>query len=165
MNKNSTSLAILSESDRKVVQGQFKITPTGLIIGGNPSYEEWCDFYERLKKYDGAIQWTLGDLLNEGEKRYGETYAQAIEETNGQYQQLANYKWVAGRIEFSVRTENLTWSHHKQIAKFPPVEQKRWLHKAEKEGWSVSELRGAIKSQARAASMGEIVDTVLSSAV
>lgn len=149
MGSNGTSLAILNESDRRIVQGRFKITPTGLVIDGNPTYDEWYDFGSRLQKYDGAIQWAIGDWLNEGERRYGETYTQAIKETDGQYQALADYKWVAGRVEFSFRYENLSWTHHRQVAKFPPAEQKLWLHKAEKEEWSVSDLRAAIKRQSR----------------
>jgi len=63
-----------------------------------------------------SAQWWLGDWVMFGEQRYGEKHAQAIEATGYSYQTIANAKWIAGKFEFSERTENLTWYHHMNVA-------------------------------------------------
>ena len=78
--------------------------------------EEWQSVGEMLKLIDGAVMWWLGDWLAFGERKYGEMYAQALGATEYKYQALADAVWVSNNVEFSVRTENLTWSHHKYVA-------------------------------------------------
>lgn len=50
-------------------------------------------------------------------------YAQAIDETELEYQRLANYKWVANSIEFSLRKENVSWTVHSHVASLPKEKQ------------------------------------------
>jgi hypothetical protein len=100
------------------------------------------------------MNWWLGDWLNRGEKRFGETYVQAIDETGMAYQTLANIKWVASAIDVSRRRENLTWKHHAEVAKLPPDAQDVWLGYAESfivttgRPMSASSLRKAIRDKA-----------------
>ena len=42
-----------------------------------------------------------------------------------QYQALRDYKWVADNVELSLRNDNLTWSHHREIAKLEPETPQR----------------------------------------
>ena len=69
---------------------------------------------------EGAVQWWVGDWINYGEKQYGEAYAQAIEVTGKEYQALADTAWVAGKVEFSLRNENLSFAHHREVASLGP---------------------------------------------
>ena len=85
--------------------------------------------------------------MNYGETSYGETYAQALDATDYSYQTLMDSKWISGRIKFSRRRENLSFSHHKEVAALDPEEQTFWLQRAEDEGWTRNELRRAIKEQ------------------
>jgi hypothetical protein len=50
-------------------------------------------------------------------------YSQALDATEMEYGTLANAKWVSGQFEFSRRRENLSWSHHLEVAKLGPDEQ------------------------------------------
>lgn len=43
------------------------------------------------------------------------------------YGTLRNVAWTAKQVELSRRRDNLTFSHHIEIAKFGPVEQEEWL--------------------------------------
>ena len=52
------------------------------------------------------------------------------------YQRLAQVKWVAGAVNFSVRTEKLSWSHHERVSRLDPAEQRYWLDRAVAEGLS-----------------------------
>lgn len=59
-------------------------------------------------------------------KIYGETYSQVIEETGLDYQTLRNYKYVASRIELSLRKDNLHWHHHLVVAPLEPDQQEHY---------------------------------------
>jgi hypothetical protein len=56
----------------------------------------------------------IGDGLNAGEKAYGEKYAQAV--SPEQTRTWQDYAWVAANVEITVRTEDLSWSHHCEVA-------------------------------------------------
>lgn len=48
----------------------------------------------------------------------------------------------------SRRRDNLTWTHHYEVAPLEPAEQDRLLALAEEKGWSVRELRKATREPA-----------------
>lgn len=98
------------------VNGHFTITSVGLRISGNPNFDDWCEFTEKLQILEGATQWSIGDSLNYGESRWGEKYAQAVEEGPLKHGTLRNYAWVAARIDLSLRSDKLTFAHHQEIA-------------------------------------------------
>ena len=77
---------------------------------------------------------------------YGEMYNEVLQGSTGYtYGGLAHLAYVAKRIEFWRRRQNLSWSHHREVAPLEPAEQDEWLDKAEQEGWAVHTLRQAIK--------------------
>ena len=67
--------------------------------------------------------WAIGDWLNYGERRYGETFAQGVNGYSVQTQM--NAKWVSSRYEFSMRIENLSFTHHQIVAALPIEERKQ----------------------------------------
>lgn len=119
----------------------ISIRPTGLTIERTLSFEEWSLLGSRLAVLGQAIQFAIGDWLNYGERRYGETYTQAVEETGYSVGSLMNMKFVASRIETSRRREDLSFSHHAEVAGLAPSEQDYWLACAERERWSRRRLR------------------------
>lgn len=139
-------LAISSEN--KLSLGKFYFDKTGLTVNGNPTFEEWQNCGEFLKQAEKSVQFWIGDWLNYGERKYGETYSQAMDQTGQEYQTVANQKYVSSKVEISLRRENLTFGHHALVAPMLPKEQSEWLDKAEKENLSIADLRHEIK-QAR----------------
>lgn len=134
----------------------FSIVPLGLVILNNgleTDYDVWLNYGRKLYQDYKAIQWAIGDWLNYGEAHYGETYTQALEIfPEHAYQTMANYKYVASRVEFSRRRETLSWSHHAEVAALSPREQTRWLKQADSESWTKAELIGElVKSGVRPA--------------
>ena len=125
-------------------------------------FTDWQHLGETLTRMEGGLLWWLGDWLNYGERSYGEKYAQALDATDYSYQTLANAKWVASRFEFSPRGENsrrrinLTWSHHREVARMEPADQDYWLDLAEKNHWTKAQLRTAIQRAKIAASQAPI---------
>lgn len=71
---------------------------------------------------------------------YGEMYSQALGETGKEYETLAHAVWVAGQFETWRRRQNLSWSHHAEVASLEPAEQDYWLDRAETEGWTRAQL-------------------------
>lgn len=125
----------------------IELSPVGLMVHGELSFDEWQDFGQGLQRVEGAIQWWIGDWINYGERAYGEKYAQAIEATELAYDTLRQYAWVASNVQMLFRNNKLSWTHHYAVAKCEPDEQRYWLDRAEKEGWSVAELRRMMKQQ------------------
>jgi hypothetical protein len=119
----------------------FQVTRLGLLLTDVPEYDEWAAMGLQLQGLARSLHWLTGDWLNIGEREYGETYAQAIEATGYSVQTLMNAKYVCARIPIERRRENLSYSHHAEVASLPPDEQDAWLDQAEQEGWSRSELR------------------------
>lgn len=133
--------ALTNIASKNITIGKFRLAETGLIVDGDPSYEEWLTCGDFLQQAEKAVQFWIGDWLNYGECKYGETYAQAVEATGYNEQSLMNYKWVAGKVELSLRKENLSFGHHALVASLPPKQQEHLLDKASEDGLSVRELR------------------------
>ena len=142
--------AITVHSQSNIDAPGFVVTPTGLVVNGQPIFEEWEQCGRALALAEKAIQWACGDWLNYGEECWGEMYAQAMGETGQDYGTLAHYKWVASRVQFCLRRQKLEWSHHKEVAPLKPPEQIMWLDRAEQgdngKRWSVRQLRAEIRN-------------------
>jgi len=129
-----------------ISHGPFRATTTGLVVtDDNVPYEVWEAYGNGIRRVEGAIQWLIGDWLNYGERKYGEMYAQAMDETDYEKKTLKNAKWVAGRIEVSRRRDTLNFSIHAEVAKLEPEEQEYWLNEAVEQGYTVRGLRDAIR--------------------
>lgn len=117
------------------------IRPTGLVIERELQMDEWEAVGNRLGTLGKAIQFAIGDWLNYGEIRYGETYSQVAELSGYRVETLMNMKFVTSRVEISRRRERLSFSHHTEVAALAPSEQDYWLDCAVAEGWSAKRLR------------------------
>lgn len=91
-----------------------EVTKTSLILPDDLQYDEWQQYGEQLRMIEGSVMWWIGDWLNYGEKRYGETYSQALEATEYSYNTLAQAKRIAAAYEPCRRLQSLSWSHHQE---------------------------------------------------
>jgi hypothetical protein len=64
------------------------------------TYEQWAEIGRKLQHVSGAVNWWLGDWISEGERRYGETYTQAIEFSGHKLEQLQQCKYVASKVKY-----------------------------------------------------------------
>lgn len=150
-------------SDDGVIQAyDFRMTEVGLDPE-NLSLDKanWDQLGQLLFRFDKSIQWLIGDWLTYGENnKWGETEKIAAQ-MGYEVKTLYDYKLVANNVHFSVRTENLTFGHHKLVASIKdPEEQQKWLHLAEygdfdeatqtSKSWSISRLREAMKDTSEA---------------
>jgi hypothetical protein len=120
-------------------------TPTGLTLGENLSYAEWESVGFGLAKVGKAMQWWIGDWVNYGGKRYGETYKAAIDATGMGYKTVSNFALICSEFEFPRRRGNLSFNHHVEVWSLDHSQQDELLHRAETEGLSCAKLRELVR--------------------
>jgi hypothetical protein len=136
--------------------GAAKRTPAALSsTSWSPRQEltvaDWVEQGRWLGALGRGSGWWLGDWLRYGTARYGDKYRPAAGVTGYDVQSLMNMAWVAGRFELSRRRENLSFSHHAELAGLPPADQELWLDRAAAGGLSVRALRLELREARRRA--------------
>lgn len=121
-------------------------TPTMLALPEHLSFEEWEDVGRTLGRIDSGKRWWVGDWLNYGEKKYGQTYSQGMEATGLSYDSVSNCAWMARKFPITRRREHLSWSHHEVVSKFEPDVADALLDLAGLHGWDRKELREYVES-------------------
>lgn len=123
------------------------VTPTALVLPPDVPFDQYMAMAAMFSELHKRTAWYIGDLLNYGEKMYGEKYAQAEAVTGLNKQTLMNYASVCSQIPRSRRRANLNYSIHAEVAYLEPDEQKKWLDLAEKNDWKREDLRAARQNQ------------------
>jgi hypothetical protein len=122
------------------------ITPVGLEISGDMSFEQWQDIGKRLGRVNDRFQWFIGDWWNYGCHRYGRR-EQAAEQWGLAPHTCDNCGSVAARFHPSRRREDLPFSHHAEVAFLPEHEADDLLdwcadgRAARGRRWSIQALR------------------------
>lgn len=141
--------------------GPYKTTFVGTEIVRQSTKEEWKGYGEILKRVDEAKQWAIGDWLVDGKRHYGDgLYREAEKILEYHYQNLAQFKRMAELFEIKCRHLNISYAHHYEVASLKTIEKhngklrlsdkpdtdkiQEFLAKAEKESWSVRDLREAV---------------------
>lgn len=138
--------------------GPYRTTFVGTEIVRKSTKDEWLNYGEILKRVDEAKQWAIGDWLCDGKRHHGDgLYAEAERVLGIDKSQLMQLKSISERFEILVRTKNLSWRHHYEVASIKLIKEKNkklylsdepdkekmqeLLKKAEKESLSVRDLR------------------------
>lgn len=147
--------------------GAYKTTFVGTEIIRPSTKEEWKNYGHILRRVDEAKQWAIGDWLVDGKRHYGDkVYEEASKIVNLEEKYLSDLKRVSEKLEFPQRCGNLLWSHHKEVAYIykSDIDKKgkayvsdepdygkihELLSHAEKEKWSVRDLREAVNTYKR----------------
>lgn len=118
-----------------------EISPVAWVPKPSLPLAEWIRYGNRFGVLGRACGWWIGDWVNYGNAAYGEKYSRAARITRHDVQTLMNMAYVASRFEISRRRENVSWSHHAELAGLPPAEQDRWLGRIEAHSLTVKDLR------------------------
>lgn len=125
------------------------ITSTAWRPQAQLALADWAEQGRRFGTIGRAAGWWIGDWLQYGNAAFGERYSRASRITGYDVQTLMNMVYVASRVDISQRRENLSWSHHAEVAALPPEDRDRWLRVAETERLSVRCLRDEIRRERR----------------
>ena len=106
------------------------------------SFEDWCAIGERLNQTERVLNWWIGDWWAAGTHRHGERAKAAAEGIFGKdFGTLMNAASVCRAFETSRRREQLSWTHHAEVAALPTAEADALLDRAEQERLSTRDLR------------------------
>lgn len=144
--KRNVENALVPTGDGAIQFGAFRLTRRGISSAVAVDVSEWQRLGSVLFRLEQSIQWLIGDWILYGEHTYGRTYEQIASETGYEKTSLYQYKYVAEKVDFSIRIENLSFGHHQLVAGKSKDEQRHWLELAEREGWSVARLRAEINA-------------------
>jgi hypothetical protein len=120
---------------------QAELTSVAWVASRELSYDEWLRHGRRLGVVGRSAAWWIGDWVRYGAGRYGRKYELATRVTGYERQTLLNMVYVSTRFEISRRRENLSWSHHAELAALGVEEQERWLDCATSQRLTVRRLR------------------------
>lgn len=115
------------------------VAPADLTLD---SYLLIANEFQRIQK---SIAYWYGDLLNEGEKRFGEAYTQAIPDFGKASETLIKYQQVAARVPREIRRPGLSWTHHFYVAFTDADQRGDLLEMAENMGLSSRDLKEVVK--------------------
>ena len=112
----------------------------GLRITDNLTNEEWQQLATSIGEVATAIAFIIGDWLVYGQGLFGldgfpdrrvdeSTYQVAIASTGLDRSTLQSYAYVSRNIPQSLRSERLSWEHHRLLAKLPVAEIGGWIAK------------------------------------
>lgn len=130
----------------------YRLTELGIDPERQPqSKENWELLGKLLFRLDHSIQWLIGDWLLQGETQRWGKHEEIAAALNYEVKTLYDYRYVARKVHFSVRTDKLSFGHHKLVAHLERAEQARWLRRAAhgdidgetgaSRAWSISRLR------------------------
>jgi len=141
------------------------LSRTGLQIE-QPTEENFRAAFGFLQTVEGCSAWWWGDLIaahaawdaKQGRTkagRYAETYDAARWAAMIDREEATVRSWVRIALfyEHGARNTGLSWAHHLEAAAGADGDvatAQGWLDKAENNGWSKTQLRAAIRLQARA---------------
>lgn len=114
------------------------VSRIGMRISDKLSVEEWQELATSIGEAASSIAFIVGDWLVYGQSLFGTqgdpdrkvdhpSYQLALKATGLDLSTLQNYAYVSRNIPYSLRTERLSWEHHRVVAKLPEGEQKDWI--------------------------------------
>ena len=146
IHKEATEKANTKVTTEISIPGTLK--ETYLKLPPSLDWDEWVKVGEKLRALRASSKWAIGDWLVFGEHTFGEKFSQAADITGLEPDTLMVYQWVAASVPYKIRREDLTHAHHQVVAKQEPDDIVRWLERAASKGWSVADLRSALREKA-----------------
>lgn len=109
------------------------------------NFNDWQRAYVVLFNFWKDSKWWIGDVLNFGNDKFGEDFAQVLP-MDHTAETLRNYMWVSSRVKPTNRVD-LSHTHHKLVARFQDSIQRELLTKALEEEWSTRQLELYIRDK------------------
>lgn len=126
------------------------LTPTAFLperLGKELTFDQYETFAGAFGSVNRSCAWWIGDLLNAAEAVHGESFAQIAFRTGLSEQTLLNRKYVCAHVPVTRRRASLPFSVHAEVAPLSAKQQKYWLDRAEKGGWTREILREHMRAK------------------
>ncbi len=124
---------------------KVRIRPVGMEITSELSIDEWSQLADPIGNASRSVAFIIGDWLIHGEKAFrvkqntstsriaSKKYHLALANTGLDLTTLQNYAYVSRKVPLATRSEQLSWEHHKVLAKLPPLDQQVWIERCHEE--------------------------------
>lgn len=140
--RTTQTAAIVVSDTGEVTLGKFVVSSVGVVIPEDTTEDEWMALLTAARKVKTALQWIISDWAAFGaDRQWGTKYDDIAEQTGYKVETLTDMVYVARSVQFSVRTEKLSFTHHKLVAAYLPEQQAELLAQAIQNKWSVKALR------------------------
>ena len=117
---------------------KITVSRIGLQICDKLSVEEWQELSTSMGEAASSIAFIVGDWLVYGQSLFSThgdpdrkvehpTYQLALKATGLDLSTLQNYAYVSRHVPFSLRSERLSWEHHRLLAKLPDDKKQEWI--------------------------------------
>jgi hypothetical protein len=103
--------------------------------------EAWTELVRRVGVVGRAVNFWIGDLLDQAHFPPREKFAIASRELDREVHHLKQTQWIARAVPRERRRRELSWAHHRDVAALEPDEQVRWLGHAVAEQLTAAQLR------------------------
>ena len=114
------------------------ISPVGMQVTGELTFDEWKELASSIGQAARSIAFIMGDWLVYGQNLFGTdgfpdkrvdpvSYQLAMAATGLDLSTLQNYAYVSRSVPFSLRSEILSWEHHRILAKLPEDDVAGWI--------------------------------------
>ena len=160
----------MSEFGLVQLEGGCRLTLTNAEFDDSMPFELWLKNGQKLCAAGGASMWWVGAWVNAGAKMYlkeidgsdyhlgdGAKYQRAMELSGYENDTLRAAAWVERSVPLCNRLHTLSWSHHREVAHLEAGDQRKFLHMAQDQGWTRSQLRQAIRKD-KATELEEPID-------
>lgn len=141
---NTSSVEIMSSEIIKAGDGTIHLSSLGVQFDGDVPEQSVDNLLRDIGSVTRGCMFVIGDAINYAEGKWGDKYEHWIAVSGLEYGTLRNAASVARKVHLSLRSDNLTYDHHKMIAPLPPDEQRHWLDLAEEKGMSSRRLRKSL---------------------
>jgi hypothetical protein len=125
-----------------------------LALGWDPPEQldraGWLAAGSNLAEFGRVNNWWVGDWIRYGNACWGEKYVEVARITGLDVKTLRNVAYVASRFDASRRRDELTWTHHAEVAALEPALQEEWLERALAQRLSPGDLRIELRAAQRA---------------
>lgn len=159
------SLVTLKDGSKRFQRFGLRATSLELPADVTPEEIDALGFF--LASVGDAVQFWRGDWVNlyvpqgADDRQRSEIYAELSERFGIGHSTLKNEAWVCRTLDASLRSDALSFSHHKEVAGLPAALKGReaeFLQIAESESLSVRALRQFIADQALPSGEATIID-------
>jgi hypothetical protein len=109
------------------------------------TFEEWSDLATTIGDAARSIGFIIGDWLVYGQRtcsaptdfptrRWTPPPTARLAATGLDRSTLQNYAYVSRSVPYSLRSERLSWEHHRLLAKLPEDKQRDWIDACDRRG-------------------------------
>ncbi|RMG87923.1 MAG: hypothetical protein D6712_04705 [Chloroflexi bacterium] len=129
--RGAAGAGIRMDGDGRIHIGHFVLSQNGVVsISEGVTEDELIAMFVHIEQMNRAMQWVIADLAVYAADVWGRKYDHLSDWTGYSVSTLKDMAYVARQVNLSVRTDKLSFNHHKLVAPYDEETQKQLLNSA-----------------------------------